>query len=282
MALAERTAVTALDHVDAFDAQQHKGFDLIVAACKRPVVSPARWRALVECQETVTLVQLLGVWCEGEGRTGKALERFVRVFWHAWPEWLDRWLDRSDEAPPNTLFSGPVAIDSPDRELLSALIATLEGDGVFAFGVTNTQATKPAIILWDGAQLRGAEADRLATVCRRADAIRAPVVAMLDFPRPETVAAARALGVTTVVGKPIDRNALLRTMRSALDQREEAVAPDQIELPPFELFAEEFGEGDLTTPSRLVDRPDADAPDGEACVGEPPVGGRFVGAVAPG
>ncbi|QDT68406.1 hypothetical protein MalM25_13280 [Planctomycetes bacterium MalM25] len=292
-ALAERAELTHLDHPDSFDASRHTGYDLIIASCERPVVAPSQWQPLLKGDQSAELVQLLGVWCEGEGRTGKVLPRFERVFWHAWPGWLDNWLHRNANKESNAAnlgpveLSGPVAIDSPDRELVAGLIATLTGEGVFSYGIRKAQTPRPVVVVWDGAQLRGSEADRLAAVCRRADAIDTPVVAMLDFPRPETVAAVRALGAAAVVGKPIDRDALLGVMRTALRKRAEAAPPPEITLPPFGLLAHEFGEGDLASPSRLVDWPDADAADGRAHgsergAGEPRVPERLVGAVAPG
>lgn len=270
-ALRERaTLVAHADRPEAFDVERYRDCHLIVAACPRPIVSPMSWRALIEAQSDTKLVQLLGVWCEGEGRTGKTLDRLERVFWHAWPAWLEAW----SEAEASESLSGSVAIDCSDRELVAGLLATFEAEGLPAFWSRRSLATRPTVILWEGAQLAGAEAERLAATCRHADAIGAPVVAMLDFPRPETVAAAQAIGAAAVVGKPIDRAALLQVLQTVC-RRHAAEQEATFTLPPLGLFAHEFGEGDFAPPARFVDRPDADPLDWGADAGE-----RLVGAVA--
>jgi len=180
--------------------------DLTVVACRRPLVTPD---AVAELAAAGPVVQLLGVWCEGEGRTGRVVPDAERVFWHAWPAW---WRRKTDAAES---LAGLIRIDTPDREFAAALLATLGEIGCPAIASRSTRTTAPSVVLWDGAQLDGREADRLDRVCREARRCGAGVVAMLDFPRPETVAAVRAIGATAVLGKPFQRVDLLAALRSA-------------------------------------------------------------------
>ena len=175
------------------------------------------------------MVQLLGVWCEGEGRTGRVASDVQRVFWHAWPVWLRRWLGQ--EVTPESI-PGLVRIESPDRQLATALIDTLGAHGVAAVTGRGAESTNPTAIVWDAAQLSGREADRLLTVCDAG----APVIALLDFPRPETVAAARAIGAACVLGKPFDRGSLLESIYQAVAKtaRQPSVRAGE---QPEELFA---------------------------------------------
>lgn len=181
--------------------------DLTVVACPRPMVDVT---PLAEMAGGGECVQLLGTWCEGEGRTGRVVPGVERVFWHAWPSW---WRSRVS-GKEGTPFNESVWIQTPDAALAASLI-----DGLAAESVSATWAPaerllcgSPGVILWDGAQLSGREATRLAAVCEAARQAATPVVVLLDFPRVETVAAAEAIGASAVVGKPFDRTRLLETL----------------------------------------------------------------------
>jgi hypothetical protein len=56
--------------------------------------------------------------------------------------------------------------------------------------------------IWDGGQLDHHEADDLTAFCRRLQRQRAPVIALLDFPRRDRVDYALEIGVAAVLGKP--------------------------------------------------------------------------------
>lgn len=167
--------------------------DLTVLACPRPLVETATAQSLLEEAGADRFVQLLGVWCEGEGRTGKVVPGAERVFWHAWPAWQRRWLDRCNAdaiaTPLPRSLPQPlpklVRIDTPDGELARALIAALAAEDIAAVWSRTSLATNADAIVWDGAQLSGREADHLGAVCWAAREWQTPVIALLDFPRPK-------------------------------------------------------------------------------------------------
>lgn len=189
--------------------------ELTIVACPRPTVDLTTVRDAARVGEAV---QLLGVWCEGEGRTGRTADGVERVFWHAWPSW---WRDRIAARHAREAIDprgGPIWVRTQDAEFAASLVASLADDSISAAWAPADRLLvgAPAAILWDGAQLGGCEAARLAAVCRSARATATPVVALLDFPRPETVAAAEAIGAAAVLGKPFEQAALLQTLRTVV------------------------------------------------------------------
>ncbi len=196
-------------------ATDQRGIDLTVLACPRPLVDTDKAQLLLEEAGADRFVQLLGVWCEGEGRTGKPVPGAERVFWHAWPAWQRRWLERLSAdsiSPLPPRLPQLVRIDTPDGELAKALVAALVAEDIGAVWSRKSLAAGADAILWDGAQLSGREADHLAAVCSAGRYGQTPVIALLDFPRPETVAAARALGAADVLGKPLTTELLLESL----------------------------------------------------------------------
>lgn len=182
--------------------------DLTVIACPRPILDPTPITELASAGECV---QLLGGWCEGEGRTGVVVPGVERVFWHAWPSWWRTRLGGQQETPIN----GAVWVQTPDAALADSLIDALAAESISATWAPAERLVcgSPGVILWDGAQLGGREATRLAVVCEAARRTETPVVVLLDFPRVETVAAAEAIGAAAVVGKPFERTLLFETLR---------------------------------------------------------------------
>ncbi|MEN0111900.1 MAG: hypothetical protein AAF805_14365 [Planctomycetota bacterium] len=197
--------------------------DLTVVSCPAPQADPAsieRLAADVGCP----MVQLLGVWCEGEGRTGQPPTGVERVFWHAWPEWWAAWSDGAagpqKSATPATA-SALVHLVTPRRDDADAIGGVLRSAG-YATAWTRDErdaarVRNAAAVVWCGTQLDGSEADRLAEVRRVSRP--APVMALLDFPRPETVAAARAIGADRVLGRPCDADTLAACVHAAIARR---------------------------------------------------------------
>ncbi len=209
-----KNAAAALDHLHL----GQKGFDLAVLACPRPLVTTDPAEAIREAHAPKPLVQLLGTWCEGEGRTGKPIEGVERLFWHAWPAWLSQWQDSHQMQELEQRLSGVVEVRSHDAEFAKSLVKALGASqpAVWSPNRVHALSPPPAAILWDGSQLDGREADDLFTTCQRASTTKTPVIALLDFPRPETVAAARAIGAAAVVGKPFSIERLQDTLRASI------------------------------------------------------------------
>jgi DNA-binding NarL/FixJ family response regulator len=66
--------------------------------------------------------------------------------------------------------------------------------------------------IWDGGQLNDAEAEDLSRFCVDLRADCAPVIALLDFPRRDSVDRALQLGAAVVLGKPWLNANLLQTI----------------------------------------------------------------------
>jgi hypothetical protein len=79
--------------------------------------------------------------------------------------------------------------------------------------------------IWVGGQLSGAEAVQLADFCEYTRAKKAPVVALLDFPRRDRVAIAKRIGVAEVLGKPWKIDDLAQTLKRLLCGQGGAISP---------------------------------------------------------
>ncbi|TWT95818.1 hypothetical protein Pla108_28950 [Botrimarina colliarenosi] len=235
-----------------FDFDPYGKPDLTVLACPRPLVETAATQALLAEVGAARLVQLLGVWCEGEGRTGRVVEGVQRVFWHAWPSWWRQWTAAHTSPPDSHAVSQSAAfqrttpqrlvrIDTPDGALAGGLQAALDAQGIPATWSRRSLAVGADAIVWDGMQFGGREAVRLAAVCGAARLERVPVVVLLDFPRPETVAAVRAIGADAVLGKPFDIAQLVELLQFVSPRhavRGESLAPSpRVPTPVLENLA---------------------------------------------
>ena len=83
---------------------------------------------------------------------------------------------------------------------------------------------EPVAGIWDGGQLSPLELQQLAQFAERLSGRRAPVIALLDFPRAEHVAATAAAGATAVIGKPYLVDGVAGELAQAVAQSEEAHA----------------------------------------------------------
>ncbi|TWT90049.1 hypothetical protein Mal64_04320 [Pseudobythopirellula maris] len=199
---------------------------LVVLCQSRPgSVMEATARRLLAAHPDARFIHMLGVWHEGEERTGGTHEGYERVFWHAFPRWWRSWLtpvnDEADEEPEGVaLGGGTVLVVTADYETASAISDALSDSNFRAVwaprGAEHSGprllAEKPAAAIWVGRQLGGVEALRLSRLCSRMRGAVAPVLAMIDFPRAETVAHAHAIGVAEVFGKPFSLDLLAEAL----------------------------------------------------------------------
>lgn len=181
-------------------------FDLVVLNSPRPLADTEMAGALAQRASSSLRVQRLGVWCEGEERTGRIAPGWRRVFWHAWPIWFTRWLHGQAGENAASLEGVVVSVQSSDSEDAKAVRAALTPMGARVVwgrhSAVISVGEQPAVGLWVGKQLSGSEADSLNQYCQRMSRSGGRVIALLDFPRPETVAAAEAIGADFVIGKP--------------------------------------------------------------------------------
>jgi hypothetical protein len=185
------------------------------------------------------LVIVAGAWCEGELRTGRKLSGVHRIFWHELPRFWNhsiarwgaglapRWSQpltaaephlepdpRAADAPLHRASCGAprtVAIDAIDFATFEALAAALAPCGWSAVWTPRGRGAlgNAAAGVWDGAQLDPAEVATLAAFAARFDGRPVPVVALVDFPRPEHLALLREAGAAALLGKPYALEALL-------------------------------------------------------------------------
>lgn len=177
------------------------------------------------------VVALLGTWCEGETRTGRPWPDVERLYWYEFPAWWRRqlalhaagrcpdwarWdtcgLRIADSSIRNPKFEirnptrGLIVVSASVRDTACALSDVLQQAG---YATLWQPPNRPPLVvrgavagIWDGSQLSGCEEESLAAFCRELARDRAPVIALLDFPRRDRCEKAKDLGAAAVLGKP--------------------------------------------------------------------------------
>lgn len=171
------------------------------------------------------IVGLLGSWCEGEMRSGRPWPGVVRVYWHQWPArcareladlaeghcsaWSlpataseeERLLAEGDACPPG---GGLIVIHTPSFESYDWLAAACRRFGSAVLWIPPHRPVRmngATAALFDATDARGAEQDALERLCRQVHP--APVIALVDFPRPEDRQRIIAAGAKAVLSKPL-------------------------------------------------------------------------------
>jgi hypothetical protein len=215
--------------------------ELVLLAQGRPGVdSQTDVERLREVAPLTRIIVVAGTWCEGELRTGWPLTGVIRLYWYefaAWwraglkrlargaaPPWADPLYDvragqvlRFDFAEreprihsPQAPHDGVVAIVTTDFAAFEALSLGLAALGWNCSWQPRHRATDrqsmpklaPIAGIWDGGQLGDSEIQNLEAFCGRLQPFKAPVVALLDFPRAEHIWQAAAAGAGGVLNKP--------------------------------------------------------------------------------
>ncbi|MGL4511601.1 MAG: hypothetical protein ACRCT8_00810 [Lacipirellulaceae bacterium] len=235
--VARRVRIRCVADIDAAAACDRRDVERLVRLQPRPAADPRPMERLAELFPGVECLEAVGVWCEGEQRTGKPPKGWRRVFWHEF--------DVQSATSPGTAAPDPrgpfdlagrlVLIDCIDAETAEAIADTVAEHGGAATWSPcgrglSTGASSGA---WVGSQLGGGEAVRLDRFCRRFGSGDTPVVVLLDFPRPETVRAARRIGAAAVLGRPHTGEALAAALVRASGVRN----PPVRETPVYETSA---------------------------------------------
>jgi hypothetical protein len=232
------------DHPDFSDAVDllrasaklvHFSPELVVVAQSRPGEISGRAIEMLRRQWPLAgIVGLLGSWCEGETRTGRAWPGVERLYWYEFPAWWRRQmaLVESGRCPDwaravggdvrcteyrvlSTEYgvrsrprsnNGLVVIHVARRDTAEAIGDVLQRAGFSTVwqkpGERRPDVRGAAAGIWFGGQLSEAETDQLREFCRQMARDGAPVVAMLDFPRRDKAERASELGVAAVMGMP--------------------------------------------------------------------------------
>jgi hypothetical protein len=184
------------------------------------------------------IVSLVGSWCEGEPRTGRPPVGVTRLYWYEFAPWWRRQMERRDEGLcPDWAIgndcgmrisdcgigrealtdSGLIALTVPRWETADALADILLRVGYATIWQppANLDSLACAVTagIWEGAQLDDGEAAELQRFCARLAGDGAPVVALLDFPRRESLDRARSVGAAAVLAKPWLNVDLVATLR---------------------------------------------------------------------
>lgn len=197
------------------DAQQILGeqpIERILLAQARPgQLPPSAPQQLADWAPDAELLSLAGDWCEGELRTGKPLTDVPRVYWHQ-------------------LLGSTAATAASQRPLVLAAAPTYDAGQMWTdvlaaldYGCLATRRGRPEplcsgerLAIWDGDQLDGREADRLADFCVLRRRRGARVIAVFDYPRGDVVQTALDLGACAVMGRPWTIEMLQQALSTAL------------------------------------------------------------------
>jgi hypothetical protein len=226
--------------------------ELVVVCQSRP--SETRRSEIEALQRRLPLagfVSLLGSWCEGETRTGRPAPGVTRLYWYDFPQWWRRQMMRHEAglcpdwarsfASDVSLSSirNPKEVHLPRREIRNchslvvlsteygstaeALSDVLNGAG-FATVYKPRGRSHPFVRgasagIWEGGQLDDGELVELTSFCQRGVQNGSPVIALLDFPRCDAIAKARAAGASIIVGKPWLNADLIGALTTAATQQ---------------------------------------------------------------
>jgi hypothetical protein len=194
---------------------------------------------------------LVGSWCEGETRTGRPAAGVQRLYWYEFPSWWRRQMvlraagrcpewargatseergarhgESSTGDREQGLIGGTIAIETFRFDTAAAIGDVLKSVGSETIwlrpGLEHGEIRGVAAGIWEGGQLNAAEAERLAAFCTRLAELRAPVVALLDFPRRDRCEVARQMGAAAVLGKPWLNADLIATLRQIVGQAKQS------------------------------------------------------------
>jgi hypothetical protein len=221
--------------------------ELVVVLQERPgVIGECEVEALRRQWPLAGFVAVAGSWCEGELRTGRPLAGVPRVYWHQFPAWWRRQLARRAAglcpewslpieesvltvvpAPPAGR-GGLIVVSTPQWETADALSDAFQSAGYATSWSPQGRDASPPVLrgvvagVWDGGQLVDREAASLKEFVTMLSHQSAPAIALLDFPRWDSVTIAQAAGAAAVLGKPWLAADLIDTTENARQQMRSA------------------------------------------------------------
>lgn len=192
---------------------------------------PGQWsdEAIERLRQRLPLtpfVALLGMWCEGEMRSGAPWPGVVRVYWHQWRQRFAReiacittgqcgsWSLPVTASAEERLFSqtdarqpgnrGVAAVVADGREMAEWLVAACRAHGwttVWNAAWRSAELKGADVVVWDVGPVEPAAFEILQEI--RDVFGDAPVVALTDFPRVESQRQLSAVGAAAVLSKPL-------------------------------------------------------------------------------
>lgn len=234
---------TVAEAVEALQLAANAPDWVVLVASYRGAFDHAEVESLHKLAPLARLLTLLGSWCEGEMRSGRALPGVARAYWHQWEaraaaEMLGEraaryagWsLPRTSlpldvsllaRAEPHSIFhragdTPQISVLAPSRERYLTLADALRTCGypsLWQPATTFASASNSGAFVIDGDSLT--ERISALTQLTIASAVDRPTLLLLDFPRWQEVEQAREWGVQRVLSKPYllgDLRAILATM----------------------------------------------------------------------
>lgn len=227
------SALATLDEAIRRVAESVTPPELVLVATPRPgLVTREHVVRLGAVAPLARLVIVGGSWCEGEWRTGRPPLGAVRLYWHELGAWWRTALAAREDgiAPPwsapldepragRNVLEPPLrsvaprkrlAIDAIDVAAFEALAASLGEVGWDCAwrprhrrgAADHDDAAAFSAGIWDGGQLDPAEVEHLRQFCLWLEPQRAPVLALVDYPRAEQVMTIADVGAAAMMGKP--------------------------------------------------------------------------------
>jgi CheY-like chemotaxis protein len=191
-------------------------------------------RRLQSLSPLARIWRIAGPWCEGEMRTAPPPAQTLRSYWHQMQVRLADDLARyASGIPPRSILPltateeevtlalaerhpekpGLVVVCATEGEAGMALLDACEAcghSGVWIKDVKSAAVSQACAVLCD---LRADELPNATLVLRLQKSFgEAPVLAVVGFPRPHDVAAAKASGFATVISKPLGLSDLVYTL----------------------------------------------------------------------
>jgi hypothetical protein len=224
---------------DSQPADERHPPELVIIAQSRPgAIGHQLVQRLQNEVPLAGIVGLLGSWCEGETRTGRPWPGVNRIYWYNFPSWWRRqialrtsgrcpdWLRPAEsvlqtascELSHANVTRGVIAVCTQWRETADALADVLKRAGyatIWQHPCRELLSIRGAIAgIWEGGQLERHERIVVTHFCGLLARDAAPVVALLDFPRRQSVDLARECGVAAVMGKPWRNDELMATIQT--------------------------------------------------------------------
>lgn len=213
---------------------------VLVAQTRRGEFSSQDVERLHGASPLARIALVFGTWCEGEARSGRPPSGAVRWDWRHAPARLHLELERLERGegwasprtatdldrlmqtqPPWPARSGLLAIDASSRVSYETLADPCQSAGFQCqrLGFREEVRDDAVAVLWDVPHetARRREHLREATVAQVRRAGKAPLVAVLGFPRWDEILAIRQAGGGQVVAKPFLATDLLWRIDRALD-----------------------------------------------------------------
>lgn len=234
----EWTSIKCIDEAVTWLSTASTPPDVIILTQTRPgEISGGNVQRLRAAAPLVGVCAVLGNWCEGETRSGKPWPGVARYSWLEWPaRWRDEVARQADGCLP--LWTLPATLSEEERLLSRVTGAGRQGANgcvvVIAGGCETASALADAIrtagfsvgkchgdrmvnvrgamaIVWDTTSAAATDPRQVAALKTRFQ--DAPLMALVTFPRSDSVVQMRAAGVDGVHAKPFLLDDLLAEIK---------------------------------------------------------------------